>query len=321
MNARAILRRETRTGDDTEDPKSVRSSSDGLGDLVDSNSRVERLATGFSMTEGPIWMPDGSLHFSDMPDDKRRRWHSEDGVSVIRDPSNRCNGMTRDSLGGLLVCEHVTSRVVREAPDGSSEVVASHYRGKELNSPNDVIVASDDSVLFTDPDYGRTYPPVGLERPVELDFRGVYRVAVEGGEPQLLMDDFGEPNGLCFSPDESLLYVNDTSRAHIRVFDVGSNYQLSNGRVFAGGIGESVPGSGLVDGMKADERGNVYVTGPRGIWIFDPSGRKLGEIEVPDETTNLNWGDEDWRTLYITAHNSIYRMRMNVAGNRLTYMT
>jgi gluconolactonase len=300
---------------------SATSSSAALGGLVSSNSRVERLATGFSITEGPIWMPDGSLHFSDMPDDKRRRWHPQDGVSVLRDPSNKCNGMTRDSLGNLLVCEHVTSRVVRERPDGSREVVAAHHQGKELNSPNDVIVASDDSVLFTDPDFGRTYPLVGLERPVQLDFRGVYRVAAEGGEPQLLMDDFGAPNGLCFSPDESLLYINDTAQAHIRVFDIDAEYQLSHGRVFADGIGESVPGSGLVDGMKVDERGNVYVTGPRGIWIFDPGGRKLGEIEVPDETTNLNWGDDDWRTLYITAHHSIYRMRMNVAGNRLTYMT
>ena len=186
--------------------------SEKLRDLVDENAEVEQIATGFTFTEGPIWMKDGSLHFSDMPADKRRRWHPEEGVTVLRDPSNKCNGMTRDNEDNLIVCEHVTSSVVREKPDGTRETIASHYRDKELNSPNDVIVARDGSIIFTDPTYGRM-PGFGLEREQDLAFQGVYRLEADGGDPQLLIDDFAQPNGLCFSPDESLLYINDTDRA------------------------------------------------------------------------------------------------------------
>jgi gluconolactonase len=295
--------------------------SDELRELVDEDAEVEQVATGFTFTEGPIWMADGSLHFSDMPGDKRRRWHPEEGVTVLRDPSNKCNGMTRDNDGNLLVCEHVTSSVVRERPDGTRETIATHWGDKELNSPNDVIVASDGSILFTDPTYGRM-PGFGLEREQELDFQGVYRIPAGGGELQLLVDDFAQPNGLCFSPDESLLYVNDTDRAHIRVFDVGPDHALSNGRVLAEGIGEGdLAKGGLVDGMKADERGNVYVTGPGGVWVLSPGGEHLGTIEVPEDVGNVNWGDDDWRTLYIPATTSVYRVRLKVAGNRLGYMT
>jgi len=294
--------------------------SEKLRELVDEDAAVERLATGFTFTEGPIWMADGSLHFSDMPGDKRRRWHPDEGVSVLRDPSNKCNGMTRDDAGNLIVCEHVTSSVVREAPDGGRETLATHWQGRELNSPNDVIVARDGSIIFTDPTYGRM-PGFGIEREQELDFQGVYRLPAGGGDLELLVDDFAQPNGLCFSPDESLLYVNDTDHAHIRVFDVGSGHSLSNGRVFADGIGEGdLAKGGLVDGMKLDERGDVYVTGPEGIWVFDPEGQHLGTIRIPEDVGNLNWGDDDWRSLYVAASTSIYRVRMKVAGNRLGYM-
>src|SRR5438445_7328595 len=193
--------------------------SDRLRELVDENAEVEQIATGFTFTEGPIWMADGSLHFSDMPADKRRRWHPDEGVTVLRDPSNKCNGMTIDNDGNLIVCEHVTSSVVRERPDGTRETLATHYRGKELNSPNDVIVHSSGAIYFSDPTYGR-WPGFGIERDQDLDFQGVYRLAPNGGDPQLLVDDFGEPNGLCFSPDESLLYGHDTPNARIRLFDV-----------------------------------------------------------------------------------------------------
>src|SRR5207245_62692 len=216
---------------------SVKVLSENVRDLVDDDAQVEQLATGFTFTEGPIWMPDGSLHFSDMPGDKRRRWHPDEGVTVLRDPSNKCNGMTLDNDGNLIVCEHVTSSVVRERPDGTRETLATHWRGKELNSPNDVIVARDGSIIFTDPTYGRM-PGFGLERQQDLDFQGVYRIPAGGGELELLVDDFDQPNGLCFSPDESLLYINDTDRAHIRVFDVGAGGSLSNGHVFAEGIGD-----------------------------------------------------------------------------------
>jgi gluconolactonase len=293
--------------------------SEELHELVDENAEVEQVATGFTFTEGPIWMADGSLHFSDMPGDKRRRWHPDEGVTVLRDPSNKCNGMTIDNGGSLIVCEHVTSSVVRERPDGESETLATHYQGKELNSPNDVIVASDGSIIFTDPTYGRM-PGFGLEREQELDFQGVYRIGPDGGEPELLVNDFVQPNGLCFSPDESLLYINDTDRAHIRVFDVGPNHALSNGRVFAEGIGDGDLEKGVVDGMKADERGSIYVTGPEGVWVFNAAGEHLGVIEVPESVGNINWGDDNWKSLYIPATTSVYRVRMKVAGNRLGYM-
>jgi gluconolactonase len=295
--------------------------SEKLRELVDENAEVEQIATGFTFTEGPIWMPDGSLHFSDMPADKRRRWHPEEGVTVLRDPSNKCNGMTLDNDGNLLVCEHVTSSVVRESPDGESrETLATHWGDKELNSPNDVIVASDGSIIFTDPTYGRM-PGFGIEREQELDIQGVYRIPAGGGDLQLLVDDFAQPNGLCFSTDESLLYINDTDRAHIRVFDVGADHQLSNGRVFAANIGTGDLSTGeLVDGMKLDERGNIYVTGPKGVWVFDETGEHLGTIEVPENVGNLNWGGDDWSWLYIPASTSVYRVKMKVGGNRLGYM-
>jgi gluconolactonase len=294
--------------------------SEKLRELVDEEAEVEQVATGFTFTEGPIWMPDGSLHFSDMPGDMRRRWHPEDGVSVLRDPSNKCNGMTLDNEGNLIVCEHVTSSVVRERPDGVREVLASHWGRSYLNSPNDVVVASDGSILFTDPTYGRM-PGFGIERTQELDFQGVYRIPADGGDLELLVDDFVQPNGLCFSPDESLLYVNDTDRAHIRVFDVGAGHALSNGRVFAENIGDGdLAKGGLVDGMKIDEHGNVYVTGPAGVWVFSTEGEHLGVIEVPESVGNVNWGGDDWSTLYMPSTTSIYRVALKVSGNRLGYM-
>ena len=185
---------------------------------------------------------------------------------------------------------------------------------------NDVIVARDGSSIFTDPTYGRM-PGFGLEREQELDFQGVYRIPADGGELELLVDDFAQPNGLCFSPDESLLYINDTDHAHIRVFDVGPDHRLSNGRLFAENIGDGdLAKGGLVDGMKADERGSIYVTGPAGVWVFGPEGEHLGVIEVPESVGNINWGDSDWKSLYVPATSSVYRVRMKVAGNRLGYM-
>jgi gluconolactonase len=299
---------------------SVTADSPKLHDLVAPDAQVDQLATGFTFTEGPIWMPDGTLLFSDMPADKRRRWDPARGVSVVRESSDQCNGMTVDNDGALIVCQHATSTVVRETADGARETVASHWQERELNSPNDVVVAGDGSILFSDPTYGRM-PGFGRERELELDFRGVYRVRAGDGELQVLADDFGQPNGLCFSPDESVLYVNDTEHAHIRAFDVATDGSLGNGRIFAAGISDSPRcDDGRVDGMKVDELGNVYVTGPGGIWIFAPSGERLGTIAIPEVAANMNWGDGDWRTLYITASTSLYRLRCEVGGNRLGYM-
>lgn len=292
-------------------------------ELIAEDAEVERLGTGFTFTEGPLWHPDGYLLFSDMPGDVRRRWDEESGVTEVANPSNKGNGMTWDLDGRLLVCEHVTSSLVRMNPDGTGsgrEALATHYDGRELNSPNDVIVKSDGSIYFTDPTYGRM-PGFGLEREQELDFQGVYRLPAGGGELELVVDDFAQPNGLCFTADESLLYINDTDRAHIRVFEVGSDGSLSGGDVLADGIGTGELESGeLVDGMKLDEPGNIWVTGPKGVWVFSPEGEHLGVLEVPENVGNLNWGGPDWNWLFIPASTSMYRVQTKVSGNRLPYM-
>jgi gluconolactonase len=292
-------------------------------ELVAEDAELEQLGTGFTFTEGPLWHTDGYLLFSDMPGDVRRRWDESGGVTEVARPSNKGNGMTWDLEGRLVVCEHVTSSLVRMDPDGTGsgrEVLASHYDGRELNSPNDVVVKSDGTIYFTDPTYGRM-PGFGIEREQDLDFQGVYRIPPGGGDLELAVDDFVQPNGLCFSPDESLLYVNDTDRAHIRVFDVQADGSLSGGEVLADGIGTGELESGeLVDGMKLDERGNVWVTGPEGVWVFSPQGEHLGVVEVPENVGNVNWGGPAWNWLFIAASASMYRVNTNVSGNRLHYM-
>jgi gluconolactonase len=295
----------------------VRVNAPAMRELIAEDAEVERIGTGFTFTEGPLWNPDGFLLFSDMPGDVRRRWDDAGGVREVANPSNKGNGMTLDNDGRLIVCEHVTSSVVRMDADGTGsgrEVLASHYDGKELNSPNDVVVKADGATYFTDPTFGRM-------RGQELGCQGVYRLPPDGGELELLVDDFEQPNGLCFSVDESLLYINDTTRAHIRVFDVAADGTLANGRVLAEGIGSgSLEVGDLVDGMKLDERGNVWVTGPDGVWVFDPSGAHIGTVEVPESVGNINWGGPDWNWLFIPASTSVYRVQCKVSGNRLPYM-
>lgn len=297
-----------------------------LADLVDEAVELERLAGGFQFTEGPVWNPDGQfLLFSDIPASSRRRWDERSGVREVANPTNKANGMTLDARRRLVVCEHSTSVISRMDGEGTGdgrEVVASHYEGRELNSPNDVVVRSDGSIYFTDPAAGRT-PSHGLERPRQLDFLGVFRVPPEGGEAQLLVRDFAAPNGLCFSPNESVLYVNDTRHAHIRAFDVQPDGTLTGDRVFAAGIGSFDPSrglTGLVDGMKCDERGDIWVTGPDGIWIIDPDGEHLGVVRVPESVANLHWGGPDWNWMYVTATTSLYRFRTRVSGRREPFM-
>ena len=287
--------------------------------LVDPDAPVEQICTGFRFSEGPIWNPaEQCLYFSDMPSDIRRRWSARDGVVEVRNPSHKCNGMTYDGAGNLYVCEHVTSALVRETPAGDRQVLATHWQGKALNSPNDVVVRSDGNVYFTDPTYGRM-PVFGLERRQDLDVQGVYRFAPDGTLHREA-DDFDQPNGLCFSPGEALLYVNDTTRAHIRAFDVAPGGALSGSRVFAEHIGTGNYDEGVVDGMKCDEHGNVYVTGPRGIWVISAAGAPLGVIRMPEIAGNLNWGGRAWNELYCTCSTSIYRVRMKVRGNPVAYM-
>jgi gluconolactonase len=292
---------------------------DRVRELIDENVRVEQLGTGFTFTEGPIWNPDGEyLLFSDMPADVRRRWDAAGGARPAATPCNKSNGMTLDRERRLVVCEHATSVVALMDPDGTGagrEVIASHWDGKELNSPNDVCVAGDGSIYFSDPPYGRS-AGYGVEREQELDFQGVFRIAPDG-ELQLLADDFAGPNGLCFSPDESLLYVNDSPRGHIRVFEVAADGGISGGRLFAEGV--SGP-TGGVDGMKCDEHGDVWVTGPDGIWIFAADGTHLGVLRIPERCANLHWGGPGWSQLFVTASTSLYRVQTRTRGRREPFM-
>ena len=305
---------------------SVDVKSDKLGSVIDESAEVEQLATGFTFTEGPIWNPAGQyLLFSDMPGDTRRRWDEQNGIEVIASPSNKGNGMTLDANGRLIVCEHSTSSLVRMDPDGKNtnrEVLASHYEGQELNSPNDVCVKSDGTIWFSDPWYGRM-PVFGLERERELGWQGVFRVGSDGGDPVLVVDkdEYEQPNGLCFSPDESLLYINDTPKAWIKVYDVGADNTLSNGRLFFEGIGSGVIEEGIPDGMKCDEQGNIWVTGPGGIWVISADGEHLGTIQVPENTGNLTWGGADWRTLFIPSSTSLYAVKTKVGPRREPYMS
>lgn len=279
--------------------------------VVGETVELERLGSGFDFTEGPIWHHrEQHLTFSDMPGNHMRRWSEAGGVVTFRKPSNMANGNAYDRQGRIVTCEHATSRVTRTGLDGSIEVLATHWGDKELNSPNDIVVKSDGGIYFTDPTYGRL-EYFGVPREPELAFRGVYRIEDEGGRLSLLADDFAQPNGLCFSVDESRLFVNDTERGHIRVFEVAGAETLSGGEVWAEVTGE---GDGAPDGLKVDRDGNVYCCGPGGLHVFAPDATCLGVIRVPEVVANFTWGDEDMRSIFLTASTSLYRARSNTPG-------
>jgi gluconolactonase len=285
--------------------------SDALFRSIVGEGELEQLATGFDFTEGPVWHPyEKHLTFSDMPGNEMRRWTAAGGVTSFRKPSSMANGNTYDATGRMLTCEHETSRVTRTEPDGTITVLATHYDGKQLNSPNDIVMKRDGSVYFTDPTYGRR-PYYGVERTPELDFRGVYRLDLSDSRLTLLVDDFVQPNGLCFSHDEKRLFVNDTERGHIRVFDVGGDGLLSNGRLWATVTGD---GPGGADGLKLDRDGNLYCCGPGGLHVFSPDARHLGVIRTPEVVANFTWGGDDLRTIFLTASSSLYRWPTNVPG-------
>tara|TARA_R110002167_G_scaffold51528_3_gene149075 strand:- start:382 stop:1269 length:888 start_codon:yes stop_codon:yes gene_type:complete len=286
---------------------------DRFRDIVGDAVEFEQLGTGFIFTEGPIWHPtERHLIFSDMPGDRMRRWSAAEGVVSFRSPCNKANGNTYDGQGRIVTCEHATSRVTRTEADGSISVLATHYGDKELNSPNDIVVKRDGAIYFTDPTYGRM-PHFGVERECELDFQGVYRIDPNDGGLRLLADDFAQPNGLCFSLDESRLFVNDTDRQHVRVFDVGADGGLANSRIWCETTGD---GGGAPDGMKIDSRENLYTTGPGGIHVFAPDATCLGVIRTPEGTANFTFGDDDLKSIYIAASTSLYRIRVKVPGNR-----
>ncbi len=290
--------------------------SPAMSRLISPTARLERVASGFGFTEGPLWMGDHLL-FSDIPNSRIVRWQElPEGpeVRTFRVPSNLANGLTLDGARRLLACEGATRRLTRTSPDGRSEVVADRYEGRRLNSPNDVVVSSRGLIYFSDPFWGNGFPnPYGPRvRPEdqELPFSGVFRVDLDGSL-HAVAEDFERPNGLAFSPDESVLYVADTRRFHIRAFDVRSDGSLANGRIFAE---IRASDEGVPDGMKVDVEGNVYCTGPGGVWVLTSEGEILGRIVPPEVPANVAWGGPDWSTLYITARTSVYRIRVEVPG-------
>lgn len=277
--------------------------------IVPADATVERVAGGLGFTEGPVWV-DGVLLFSDIPRGRicRLAFQPEGPVlTTYRHPSGNANGLTLDRERRLIACEHGNRRVSRTDADGTIVTLASHYDGKRLNSPNDVVVRSDGSVYFTDPPYGLP----GLTEGKELPFNGVYRIAPDG-RLELLRDDFDRPNGLAFSPDEKLLYIDDSPRRHIRVFEVNPDGSLANGRIFADM--RLSPDRGSPDGMKIAEDGTIFCTGPGAVWVYRPDGALLGRIVPPEKPANVAWGGSDRRTLYMTAETSVYRISLGVVG-------
>ena len=272
-----------------------------ISDILD----PELVATGFEFTEGPVWHPDGYLFLSDIPAHRIFRLTLDGTSEIYREPSGGANGLTLDRQGRLIACEYHSRRVSRTESDGTIGVLADSYHGKRLNSPNDVVVKSDGSIYFTDPFYGF---PADQER--ELDFQGVYRIATDG-TITLLVDDFGVPNGLAFSPDESILYIDDSRHQHVRAFDVLSDGSLANGRVL---IDMRADARGAADGMKVDIAENLYVTGAGGTWIISPTGEHLGTIVTPELPANCAFGGPDYKTLFIAARTSIYSIQLSIAG-------
>jgi gluconolactonase len=277
--------------------------------LVSRDQDVEELARGFGgdmgPAEGPVWWQEGNyLLFSDISNNRRMQWTPREGAVLFSEPTNHANGLTRDRQGRLVACEHSARRVTRVEPDGSITVVANRYHDRRLNRPNDVVVKSDGSIYFTD--------PMTFNVESELDFCGVYRVSPDLGTINLLVRDFVLPNGLAFSPDESILYINDSRRRSIRAFNVEPNglLAMASDRVFCQMAGD-LPGN--PDGMKVDVEGNVYCTGPGGIWILDPAGKHLGTI-LTGATTNIAWGGGDWRTLFFTTRHTLGRIQLKLPG-------
>ncbi len=298
--------------------------------IVPRDATIEKLASGFLFTEGPVWHPDGYLLFSDPNANTIYRWTPDGQVSVYRPKSGYAgvdigeykqpgsNGLTLDAEGRLSINEHGRRRVVRLERNGLITVLADNYEGERLNSPNDLVYKSDGTLYFTDPPFG--LPKVFDDKRKELRYSGVYRVV--NGHADLLIRDLTGPNGLAFSPDERFLYVSnwDEQRKVIMRYPVYTDGALGDGIVFVDAT-RSDPGEQAWDGVKVDREGNVYAAGPGGIWIVAPDGTHLGTISAPETPANLAWGDEDARTLYMTARTALYRIRLNVAGVRPWPMT
>lgn len=258
---------------------------------------AERVATSFQFTEGPVWHAEGFLLFSDVQGNRIVRWTAPDETATFRQPSGNSNGLIFDELGRLVACEHSNRRISRTELDGEIVTLADRYQGMRLNSPNDIAIKSDDSIYFTDPPYGIS---PGQQ---ELPYNGVFRISQPRNELTLLSSDFDRPNGLAFSPDESRLYIADTSRGHIRVFDVQPDGTIQGGAVF---VQVSSP-----DGMKVDAKGRLYVASSTGIRVFTATGDTFGTITVAEQPSNCCFGNADGKSLFVTARTSLYRVRLS----------
>ncbi len=285
-----------------------------LEKMLDASQPIRHLAEGFGgplgPAEGPLWWKEGRyLLFSDIHNNRRMKYVPGQGVTVFQEPTNRANGLTRDLQGRLIACEHDSRRVTRQELDGSLTVIANSFQGRQLNRPNDVVVKSDGCIYFTDPWTSPRAPEQW-----DLTVAGVYRVTPDLGTMSLLVGDFVLPNGLAFSPDETVLYINDPRRKHIRASDLLPNGMLAKqtDRIFVD-LGRDEPG--VPDGMKVDVEGNVYCGGPGGIWIMDRQGKKLGRIvHGAPATTNIAFGGDDWKTLYFTSRNHLGSVNVKIPG-------
>lgn len=273
---------------------------------LDFSAPVEKVASGFQFTEGPLWLANkNELLFSDIPANRLYRWiPSTSRYEVFREPTGNANGNTLDRQGRLVSCEHGTHRVSRMESNGKVVTLADRFEGKRLNSPNDVVVKSDGAIYFTD-------PPFGVKRgEKELDFQGVFRIAPDGKTLTVVAQDFAKPNGLAFSPDEKILYINDTQNGHIRAFDVAADGSLGNGRILTA----EAPNA---DGMKVDSEGNIYCACKPGVLVFDRTGKLLHTYPLPDQPTNVAFGGADGKTLFITARPNVYRVSVGVPGTKV----
>lgn len=307
-----------------------------LDSLIDSNQKLEKLATGFKWTEGPVWISAGYLLFAEIPSNSIRKYAAGKDTTIFMQPSGYkqsapyggpepgSNGMTLDPRGRLTVAGHAQRNVWRLEsmdPHGEITVLADQYEGKKLNSPNDLVYKSDGSLYFTDPPYGlRTQDDQDQHK--ELKVNGVYRIdhaakqrpgsAPDPSKLTLLISNLTRPNGIAFSPDEKTLYVNDSGKKIWMRYSVEADGSVSNAKLLADASTDTREGG--PDGMKVDTQGNLYSTGPGGIWIFSAQGKHIGTIDMPERVGNLAWGDSDYRSLYITASSSLYRLRVKVAG-------
>jgi len=315
----AVALAQTQTGSSG----SVERLDSGLDAIVPAKATIERVAGGFKWPEGPVWVHSGFLLFSEIPSALIDKWTPDGKVTTYLGPAEftmkdvaaagvpGTNGLTLDKQGRLTICDQGNRRVTRWEKDGHFTVLADRYQGKRFNSPNDLVYKSDGSLYFTDPPYGLEKQDKDPKK--ELPFNGVFRIA--GGKVTPLIRDLTNPNGIAFSPDEHYLYVDNSEpqRLYMR-YEVKPDETLGPGKVFYDLA--STPGKNAPDGMKVDQKGNVYATGPGGIWIFSPEGKHLGTVKLPEIASNCAWGDPDGKTLYITASTGLYRIHLKIPGIR-----